>query len=350
MRHKQRARSVRILWVAAAGLSAAVAIPTMTPKTAYAQSEADKQQALGAYKKGTIQYNLGKWEEAIRFFELAFETYPDPAFLFNIAQSHRQAGECKKSIFFYERYLALKPEATNLDEVKGFIAELETGCQAAPATDAPAPEEKELVSNTETTSAAPTTTLASEPIQRPSIPAETDANFLNVHASFGSSVLFAGTELDTPPQLSFALGAGYPIDLGALLLDAGVLTTYSPVGWETATASGTTTFTGVLANLGASKELASKISARGEIGAGLMLVTGLDDEQNVFSEDAMSADGLALSASFRVALGAELALSETLAVTAQPVIFTYSPAASGMRSSIDSVSTYQALIGLGLKL
>lgn len=346
MSPKQKVTNVPALWIMVVGLSAAIVVPTTSSGVAYAQSNADKQSALKAYEKGTIQYNLGKWEEAIEFFEIAFETFPDAAFLFNIAQSHRQADNCQKAIFFYGRYLALKPDASNVDEVEGFIAELEAKCKTASGAVKPAAGDNSASRPGEKSTASIASPMAKGVVK----PTQDSVGVLRVHASMGSSVLFAGAELDTPPQLSLTLGAGYPIDLGSVVLDVGVLTSYSPIAWTTADTSGTISLIGALANLGVSKALASKVSVRGEIGAGLLLISGLGEQGNVFTEDGMTGDDLALAASFRLALGAELAVSEMLAITVQPAIFTFSPAPSGLRSSIDSLSTYQALLGLGLKL
>lgn len=92
-------------------------------------ASADKKTALEHYKKGTTAYNLGKFDQAIGHFEAAYEEHPDPVFLFNIAQCYRQLDNCERSTFFYRRYLSLKPDAANRDEVEARIKELEQQCE-----------------------------------------------------------------------------------------------------------------------------------------------------------------------------------------------------------------------------
>src|SRR4026209_2234297 len=86
-----------------------------------AQPAGDKQKAKELYIKGNTQYNLGRWKEAIDLFTQAYEAYDNPDLLFNIGQAYRQDGNCSRAIFFYKRYLALKPGAPNRPEVEKFI-------------------------------------------------------------------------------------------------------------------------------------------------------------------------------------------------------------------------------------
>src|SRR5262245_2409318 len=94
-----------------------------TADVAFAQ---DKQKALELYNKGRIQFDLGRWEAAIKLFQESYEEYPAPALLFNIAQAYRHSGDCKNALFFYRRFLTVKPDADNKTEVEGFISDLET--------------------------------------------------------------------------------------------------------------------------------------------------------------------------------------------------------------------------------
>ena len=117
-------RPIRLA-LACAVLIAAISAPAL------AQPTGDKKKALELYEKGNTQYNLGRWKQAIDFFTQAYEVYNAPEFLFNIAQAHRQDGNCPEALFFYRRYLANKPNATNKSEVEGFIKELEGKCTEA---------------------------------------------------------------------------------------------------------------------------------------------------------------------------------------------------------------------------
>src|SRR5262245_36996177 len=88
------------------------------------------------YKEGETQYNLGNFEKAIEAFKQGFslETVDSKksAYLYNIAQSYRQAKDCSNAQFFYKRFLALrdadpsKPlKAETRKEVTDRIRELE---------------------------------------------------------------------------------------------------------------------------------------------------------------------------------------------------------------------------------
>src|SRR4051794_13499585 len=67
------------------------------------------------YKEAAKQYTLGNYEKAAEAFKKAYELEPDetkqPAYLYNIAQSYRQANDCVKAHFFYKRFLSTKPPA-----------------------------------------------------------------------------------------------------------------------------------------------------------------------------------------------------------------------------------------------
>jgi len=77
------------------------------------------------YAAGRKSYDLGHFDAAIVDFEAAYAAYPDKAFLFNIAQSHRQLGNNEKAIEAYRRFLVsgdIKPEMRT--QVEAHIEEL----------------------------------------------------------------------------------------------------------------------------------------------------------------------------------------------------------------------------------
>ena len=132
-----------------------------------------------------------------------------------------------------------------------------------------------------------------------------------------------------------------------ITVDAGALVSYTPVKWAGPSASGTAGFTALLVNVGGSMEVASKVRVRSELGVGTMIYSGLDVPGNVFVEEGHMATGAVSSASFRFAIGAEYAITDSIAVSAQPVVLSLSPAPGGMRPGIDNVSSYQALPDVG---
>lgn len=96
---------------------------TLAPTFLWAQSEADKSFAQEAFKKGQIQYNLGRFENALEHFSKAYEIMPHGAFLYNIGQCHRHLENHDKAIFFFEGYLRNLPNAPNRTDVEDLIAE-----------------------------------------------------------------------------------------------------------------------------------------------------------------------------------------------------------------------------------
>jgi tetratricopeptide (TPR) repeat protein len=85
----------------------------------------DAQAAKEHYQKGSSFYDLGRYPEAIKEFEAAYELKNDPAFLYNLAQAHRLAGNSEQALHFYRTYLRYVPKAPNRAEIEGRISQLE---------------------------------------------------------------------------------------------------------------------------------------------------------------------------------------------------------------------------------
>ena len=90
----------------------------------------EKVEAQARFEKGLKAYNLGNFPDAIVEFSKAYDLFPEPVFLFNIAQAHRQSGNTERALFFYRRYLASDPSAQNGAEVERRIHDLETALAA----------------------------------------------------------------------------------------------------------------------------------------------------------------------------------------------------------------------------
>jgi len=85
----------------------------------------DAVSAREHYQKGTSYYDLGKYDDAIKEFEAAYEIKNDPALLYNLAQSNRLAGNSDQALHFYRTYLRYVPKAANRAEIESRIAQLE---------------------------------------------------------------------------------------------------------------------------------------------------------------------------------------------------------------------------------
>jgi tetratricopeptide (TPR) repeat protein len=81
--------------------------------------------ARQAYELGRRAYNLARFEEAAAKFEESYQLSGDPTLLFNVAQSHRQAGKRQEALTIYRAYLREVPSADNAERVEGLIAKVE---------------------------------------------------------------------------------------------------------------------------------------------------------------------------------------------------------------------------------
>jgi tetratricopeptide (TPR) repeat protein len=99
---------------------------------------ADNAAAKAAFTEGERNFQLGKFDAAIDAYERAFGLDPQPAFLFNIALSHRRQYEIDGRIDhlarareLYRNYLKLEPHAPNRSGVEKLISELSARIDAA---------------------------------------------------------------------------------------------------------------------------------------------------------------------------------------------------------------------------
>jgi tetratricopeptide (TPR) repeat protein len=70
-----------------------------------AQSADNVEQARAYVNKATAAYALNHYAVAAENFEKAFELKPDPALLYNAAQSYRLAGNKERALELYESYV-----------------------------------------------------------------------------------------------------------------------------------------------------------------------------------------------------------------------------------------------------
>jgi tetratricopeptide (TPR) repeat protein len=83
----------------------------------------DVTSARAHYKRGTTLYDLGKYREAAREYEAAFEAKDDPALLFNIGQAYRLARDYDEAIRAYKSFLRRLPNSPNRPTVEARLRE-----------------------------------------------------------------------------------------------------------------------------------------------------------------------------------------------------------------------------------
>ncbi len=89
-------------------------------------SRADDATAARAhYRQGTKLYNLGRYLEAAKEYEAAYEAKDDPVLLFNIAQAYRLGGDAASTTRSFRAYLRTVPNAPNRVEVQNRLVELQ---------------------------------------------------------------------------------------------------------------------------------------------------------------------------------------------------------------------------------
>jgi tetratricopeptide (TPR) repeat protein len=104
-------------------------------------SSADRiERARAHFEMGRAHFNLGEYDAAVREFEEGYRLKPQPLFLYNIANAARRAGQSKKALEMFRRYLSEQPNAVEKREVQQRIAELEQQLKSEPPPPSPAPE------------------------------------------------------------------------------------------------------------------------------------------------------------------------------------------------------------------
>jgi tetratricopeptide (TPR) repeat protein len=121
------------------------------------------------YQSATAHFAVGEFAEAATDYQEAFKLKPDPALLYNAAQSYRLAGKPERALILYKNYLQLYPSESNVEQVREQIAKLQetiaSASRAKPPETGPAPEPahpQPSVTPPEI-SAPPPTTTASTP-------------------------------------------------------------------------------------------------------------------------------------------------------------------------------------------
>ncbi len=109
------------------------AVPATPPAvTSDAPVATEEQQARAEFERGQRQYDLARFDRAIGHYARAYELLPLPAFLFNIAQCHRQLGEYRKAAFFYRRYLDMAENPPNAALARTLLKEVEGQAKPGP--------------------------------------------------------------------------------------------------------------------------------------------------------------------------------------------------------------------------
>jgi hypothetical protein len=352
-------------------LSIAVAVLWLGQASALAQPSSQAVTlAQDLFAKATTAYNLGRFDEAVTLFSKAYEAWPHPDFLYNIAQSHRLAKNCKQALHFYKRFLSIKDQDTEApltpkkrEEIDRFISEL-TECVAKTDSSAsvqpdtlvkPQPAPAEATGGAGGGAAQPSTAGRAGP-RIAALDARRDAGEPNattepaaapgvavVSVAGGVALLGAG-KLGIPPQPVVRLAAGYPIHVEPMTIALGGALSYTPLPYTVMDEQRFGAMIGARAAAVVSYPVTPKLSLHGELGLGIVSLSGLS-AGNPISAD-RSAKTFTLPS---VALGVALDYEITRGVTAtlSPLSVALSKGADGMYAS--SLREVDVVVGLGYR-
>jgi tetratricopeptide (TPR) repeat protein len=105
---------------------------TLLMVAASAQARGSRvQEARGHFEEAQKLYAVGEFEHAGEEYQLAYRAKPDPALLYNAAQSFRLANQPSRAILLYKNYLQFYPGEANAEDVRGQIAKLKEAIAAA---------------------------------------------------------------------------------------------------------------------------------------------------------------------------------------------------------------------------
>lgn len=335
----------------------------MVPVLAVAQPSTPE----GWYKEGETQYNLGNFDKAVDAFKKGFELETNDskkaAYLFNIAQSYRQAKNCKDAQFFYKRYLALKDADTikpitpqKRQEVEDLIKGLDECAKSQEVIRNKPPDQNEKpdpdghpdtkpdpkrVGETEKKDPDDNNKIVDTHTPGPSV--------ISLRAGGGASVVSGTGAIKVPLQATAALIAGYPIPAGdALTIEAGVGFTFTPLPYDDmAMQSKSAQLIGLMANAGATYKVAPKIGLRGDLGLGVLILGGASESP--FTNFAPTSGALAMF-HVRVGLSAEYAFTPNVIGVLTPIAFSYSPPKAGLDPEIKSFTSIDFMVGIGYRM
>jgi tetratricopeptide (TPR) repeat protein len=78
------------------------------------------------YKKAVVHFNSDAYSQAAAEFKLAYDSDPDPIYLYSIGQSYRMANDSAEAIRFYEEFLKALPGSPQRPAVEQRLKELRT--------------------------------------------------------------------------------------------------------------------------------------------------------------------------------------------------------------------------------
>lgn len=89
-----------------------------------------QEAAIATFERGQAQFRQGRYDAAAGLFKEAFETWPDPAYLYNIGYSFEKAQRWPLAVLWYRRFMARYGDSPNAPEVARRLAAAERSREA----------------------------------------------------------------------------------------------------------------------------------------------------------------------------------------------------------------------------
>lgn len=349
----------------------------LVPALALAQPAA--KSADDYYKEGETQYNLGNFDKAVDAFKQGFAVEPSDskksAYLYNIAQSYRMAKDCSNAQFFYKRYLALKDNDTKKplkpekrQEIEDRIKELDDCIKQQEAIRAKPPDTNLRPDDGGTDKPADHVEAPPTGGKDPRVAVKPDGD--DGDGDDGGGVVAAttttqpkvvslrlvggGAKLSTgdqkvPVQATVQLFGGYPLAINPkTTLELGAGFTFTPVPFDKMDgSSGSAKLIGLMANVGATYEVIPKLGVRGDLGIGALMFSGASESPFT---DFQPTTGALTMFHVRAGVSADYAFTPNVVATVVPFAFSYSPAKTGLRDDIKSITAIDFMLGVGYRM
>jgi tetratricopeptide (TPR) repeat protein len=164
--HPHRYRAAHALHAIAFAVVVMIASSRASAGAPAWNTEPHTQEAIDRLARGRSLYKLQRWDDAIAEFEAGALAEPTlPIWLWNLGQTHRQAGHYEKAAWYYERFIAdsqTDPGAAEpIKHARQFVVDMHAAASREPRALAPdaavAARPPANVAGTSETAASPAT-------------------------------------------------------------------------------------------------------------------------------------------------------------------------------------------------
>jgi hypothetical protein len=194
--------------LAGASVHAALLALLLAPAIARAQQGGDAGEH---FNRGTRDYNIQDWSNALKEYKEAYSLDPRPEYLWSIAQTQRMSGDCRSAILTYKAYQRTA-SSTQANAAQDLIKKCETDLAAQQraveqTTAPPPPPPPALPPSTAAPKSAPAPLPAPAPPASPSPPPPAPPDEHAWYAdALGDTLFVGGLALATVGGVFLAMG------------------------------------------------------------------------------------------------------------------------------------------------